>query len=116
MPKDFPRALRVAEQIRRELVVLIRDSVNDPRVKDFSISEVVVSKDLSTAKIYFTPYAQNTQVDELQDGLNSCSAFLRKELGKQMRLRVTPSLSFHYDDTLDRSARLNDILSKENLD
>ena len=116
MPKDFPRALRVAEQIRRELVVLIRDSVHDPRVKDFSISEVVVSKDLSTAKVYFTPYAQNTQHDELQDGLNSCSAFLRKELGKQMRLRVIPLLSFHYDDTLERTARLDDILSKENLD
>ena len=116
MPKDFPRALRVAEQIRRELVVLIRDSVHDPRVKDFSISEVVVSKDLSTAKVYFTPYGQNTQHDELQDGLNSCSAFLRKELGKQMRLRVIPLLSFHYDDTLERTARLDDILSKENLD
>lgn len=116
MPKDFPRALRVAEQIRRELVVLIRGAVNDPRVKDFSISEVVVSKDLSTAKVYFSPYTQNKEHDELQDGLNSCAAFLRKELAKQMRLRVIPLLSFHYDDTLERSARLNDILSKENLD
>lgn len=116
MPKDFPRALRVAEQIRRELVVLIRDSVNDPRVKDFSISEVVVSKDLSTAKVYFSPYMQNSEIDELQNGLSSCASFLRKELGKQMRLRVIPILSFHYDDTLERSARLNDILSKEHLD
>ena len=116
MPKDFPRSLRVAEQLRRELVVLVRDAVNDPRVKDFSISEVVVSKDLSTAKVYFTPYAQNTEADELQAGLDSCAAFLRKELGKLMRLRVVPILSFHYDDTLERSARLDDILSKENLD
>ena len=116
MPKDFPRALRVAEQIRRELVVLIRDSVNDPRVKDFSISEVIVTKDLSAAKVYFSPYTQNTDIEELQIGLNSCTAYLRKELGKEMRLRVIPTLSFHYDDTLERSARLNDILSKEKLD
>lgn len=116
MPKDFPRALRVAEQIRRELVVIIRDSVNDPRVKDFSISDVVVSKDLSTAKVYYTPYTQNVDTDDLQEGLTSCAAFLRKELGKEMRLRVIPQLSFHYDDTLERSARLNDILSKEKLD
>lgn len=116
MPKDFPRALRVAEQIRRELVVLIRDSVNDPRVKDFSISEVVVSKDLANAKIYFTPYAQNSEVDELQQGLDSCSAYLRKELGTLMHMRVIPILSFHYDDTLERSARLDDLLSKEKLD
>ena len=116
MPKDFPRALRVAEQIRRELVVLIRDSVNDPRVKDFSISEVVVTKDLSAAKIYFSPYTQNKDVKELQVGLDSCSAYLRKELGKLMRLRIVPTLSFHYDDTMERSARLNDILAKEKLD
>ena len=116
MPKDFPRALRVAEQIRRELVVVIRDSVNDPRVKDFSISEVVVSKDLATAKVYFTPYAQNSEADQLQKGLDSCAAYLRKELGRLLRLRVVPTLSFHYDDTLERSARLDDLLSKENLD
>ena len=111
MPKDFPRALRVAEQIRRELAVLIRDSVNDPRVKDLSISEVVVTKDLSAAKIYFSPYTQNKDVEELQAGLNSCSAYLRKELG-----RIVPTLSFHYDDTLERSARLNEILAKEKQD
>ena len=116
MPKDFPRALRVAEQVRRELVVIIRDSVHDPRVKDFSITEVVVSKDLSTAKVYFTPYAQNNEVEALQQGLDSCSPFLRKELGKILHLRIIPSLSFHYDDILDRSARLDDLLSKENLE
>ncbi len=116
MPKDFPRALRVAEQIRRELVVLIRDSVNDPRVKDFSISEVVVTKDLSAAKIYFSPYTQNKDIEELQVGLDRCAAYLRKELGREMRLRIIPTLSFHYDDTLERSARLNDILAKEKLE
>ena len=116
MPKDYPRALRVAEQLRRELVILIRDAVHDPRVRDFLISDVIVSKDLSTAKVYYTPYAQNTRIDELQLGLDSCAAFLRKELGKVMRMRNIPVLSFYYDDTLERAARLDDLLSKEKLD
>ncbi len=116
MPKDFPRALRVAEQIRRELVVLIRDTINDPRVKDFSISEVVVSKDLSSAKVYFTPYTQNKEVEELQQGLNSCAVFLRKALGKEMRMRVIPNLTFLYDETFERSSRLDKLLSKERSD
>ena len=115
MPKDFPRALRVAEQIRRELVVLIRDSVNDPRVKDFLVSEVIVTKDLSAAKVYFSPYSQNTEVAELQEGLKSCTVYLRKELGRLMRLRIIPTLSFHYDDTFERSSRLNELLAKEKL-
>ncbi len=115
MPKDFPRSLRVAEQIRREIVVLMRDTVNDPRVKDFLISEVVVSKDLSTAKIYFTPYSHNKELDELQSGLDSCANYLRKELGKLLRMRIIPILSFHYDDTPEKSARLEELLSKERI-
>ena len=116
MPKDFPRSLRVAEQIHRELVVLLRHTVNDPRVKDFLITEVVVSKDLSSAKVYFAPYANNKACLELQAGLDSCAAYLRKELAKLLRIRVIPSLSFHYDDTAEKSARLEAILSKEKSD
>lgn len=115
MPKDFPRSLRVAEQIRRELVVLLRDTVNDPRVKDFSVSEVVVSKDLSAAKIYFTPYSENKDLQDLQSGLDSCANYLRKELGKLLRMRIIPVLSFHYDNTPEKSARLEHLLSKERL-
>ena len=115
MPKDFPRSLRVAEQIRRELVVLLRDTVNDPRVKDFSITEVVVSKDLSAAKIYFSPYSENKDLQDLQAGLNSCANYLRKELGKILRMRIIPVLSFHHDDTPEKSARLEQLLSKERI-
>ena len=116
MPKDFPRSLRVAEQIHRDLMVLLRHTVNDPRVKDFLITEVVVSKDLSSAKVYFAPYANNKACLELQAGLDSCAAYLRKELAKLLRMRVIPSLSFHYDDTVEKSARLEAILSKEKSD
>jgi ribosome-binding factor A len=113
MPKDFPRSLRVAEQIHRELTVLLRDQVNDPRVKDFSISEVIVNKDLSVAKVYYSPHAGASQQKELQAGLDSCSAYLRKELGRILRMRIIPKISFHYDDVPERSARLEALLAKE---
>ena len=113
MPKDFPRSLRVAEQIHRELTVLLRDQVNDPRVKDFSISEVIVSKDLSIAKVYYSPYAGSSQQNELQAGLDSCSAFVRKELGRLLHMRIIPKISFHFDDVPERSARLEALLAKE---
>jgi ribosome-binding factor A len=113
MPKDFPRSLRVAEQIHRELTVLLRDQVNDPRVKDFTISEVIVNKDLSAAKVYYSPLAGTSNRKELQAGLDSCSAFLRKELGRLLRMRVIPKISFHFDDVPERSARLEALLAKE---
>ena len=113
MPKDFPRSLRVAEQIHRELTVLLRDQVNDPRVKDFTISEVVVNKDLSAAKVYYSPLTGTSNRKQLQAGLDSCSAFLRKELGRLLHMRVIPKISFHFDDVPERSARLEALLAKE---
>ena len=113
MPKDFPRSLRVGEQIRRELTVLIRETVKDPRVTDFSISEVIVSKDLSSAKIFYSPYSNHSDLEGLQAGLQSSAAFMRKELGKILRMRSIPQLSFHYDDTEERSARLDELLAQQ---
>lgn len=113
MPKDFPRSLRVGEQIRRELTVLIRAAVKDPRVTDFSISEVVVTKDLSSAKIYYSPYADHPDKEGLQAGLQSSAAFMRKELGKILRMRSIPQLTFYYDDTEERSARLDQLLAQQ---
>ena len=113
MPKDFPRSLRVAEQIHREITILLRDQVNDPRVKDFSISEVIVSKDLSVAKVYYSPYSNVDNQKDLQEGFDSCSAFLRKELGRLLHMRIIPKLSFHFDDIPERSARLEALLAKE---
>ncbi len=112
MPKDFPRSLRVAEQIRRELSVLIRDSIKDPRVNDVSISEVVVTKDLSSAKVYYIPYSNHSDLAGLQKGLQSSAPFLRKELGKLLRMRCIPVLSFIYDDSQERSERLEELLAQ----
>lgn len=111
MPKDYPRSLRIAEQIRRELSILVREQVKDPRVTDFSITEVIVSKDLSNAKIYYSPFSGHPDVDGLQAGLQSSAAFMRKALGKHLHMRSIPQLSFVYDDTEERSARMEALLA-----
>ena len=113
MPKDYPRSLRVGEQIRRELAVLIRDAVKDPRVKNFSISEVVVSADLSSAKVFYIPYSDHSGIGDLQQGLQSSAPFLRKELGRLLHIRAVPQLNFIYDDSEERSARLEKLLAQQ---
>ena len=115
MPRDYPRSLRIAEQIHREIAVMLRENINDPRVSDFSITEVVVNKDLSVAKIYYTPFSSAQEIKELQKGLESCAAYLRRELGKMLRIRIIPQLVFHYDDTTERSTRLEEILTQEKV-
>ncbi len=111
MPKDYPRSLRIAEQIRRELSLLVREQVKDPRVSDFSITEVVVSKDLSNAKVYYSPFSTHPDVKGLHAGLQSSAAFMRKALGRQLHMRAIPQLFFIYDDTEERSARMEALLA-----
>ena len=113
MPKDFPRALRVGEQIRRELATLIRYTIKDPRVKNISISEVVVSADLSSAKVFYIPFADISDIANLQAGLQSSAPFLRKELGKLLHIRAVPQLNFIYDDSEERSARLEQLIAQQ---
>jgi len=113
MPKDYPRSLRISEQIRRELSQLLRDEIKDPRVNGFSISEVIVSKDLSTAKVFYSPQFDHPDRDDLQKGLESTAPYLRKQLGKIMRTRIIPTLTFHYDDSLDRYSRIDSLINKE---
>lgn len=114
MKKEYPRALRVGEQIHRELALLIRDSVKDPRVNGVILSEVQVSRDLARARVFYTVFGQTGPKDEVQKGLQSAAPFLRKRLGEILHIRVIPELRFEYDTIADQSARLEEIL-RENL-
>ena len=104
------RAERVNELIRRELVLLLSKETKDPRLQEVVITDVKVSRDLTSAKVFFSvdESAQKT-VTTL---LNKASGFFRSSLSKVLDLRHTPALSFIYDTTPNTGARMDDLLSK----
>ncbi len=112
MPKDFPRTLRVGEQIRRELAVLLRDNVKDPRIGMVTITDVEVSRDLAHAKVYFTTLGNEQDVQASKQGLESASGFLRRELGRHMKIRTVPDLRFLYDDTQQKGRRVSTLIDQ----
>ena len=107
----FARTDRVAEQIHRELAVLVRERVKDPRVGMVALLDVEVSKDLAHAKVWFDVLQADHGL-EAQEALNHAAGFLRRELGQLMKLRVTPSLHFFYDDTQSRGNALSALIDK----
>ncbi len=107
----FARTDRVSEQIRRELAVLIRDRVKDPRVGMVTLLDVEVSKDLSHAKVWFDVLKTEHGL-EAQEALNHAAGFLRHELNHLIKLRVTPNLHFYYDDTQSRGNALAALIDK----
>jgi len=113
MPKDFSRTRRVGEQLQRELAVLIRNEIDDPRIGMVSISGVEVSRDLSHAKVFFstmaTPGKEHDPGVSLQV-LTGAAGFLRRLLGQHLAMRRVPQLHFRWDNTLEQGAHLSALI------
>ena len=109
MPKEYARSERLASQIQRELAKLVQSGLKDPRLSTPSILEVQVSKDLSHAKVYFSVLDPEDAADCLA-ALTSACGFLQREIGKVLKSRITPRLSFIYDDTDIRGRQLSDLI------
>lgn len=113
MSKEFSRTRRVAEQMQRELAQLIQMEVKDPRVGMVTVSAVEVSRDLSHAKVFVTRIDQGDGgIDESLAALRRASGFLRRELGRRMRVRTVPELHFVHDVSIERGNRLSDLIDR----
>ncbi|MCB1893917.1 MAG: 30S ribosome-binding factor RbfA [Rhodocyclaceae bacterium] len=110
MPKEFSRGQRVSEQIRRELADLIRLEVKDPRVGFITLTDVELSADYAHAKVFFTSMTGRDDLDEILVGLRRASGFLRRELGRRVRIHTTPQLHFVYDQSVEEGARLSKLI------
>jgi ribosome-binding factor A len=110
MPREYPRARRVEEQLKRLLADLIRREVKDPRVGLITITSAEVSRDLTHAKVYFTPFAGIGDATAALEALRHAAGFLRHQVRNLMRLRVAPELDFQIDDSVERGARLSTLI------
>lgn len=112
MPKDFSRTRRVAEQMQRELALLLQREIRDPRLAGVTISGVDVSRDLAVAKVYFTLLDDKVDPAEARQALDKASGFLRHALGESLVLRSLPELRFIYDETLVRGTELTNLIDQ----
>ena len=111
MPREYPRTRRVGEQLQRELAILIRESVRDPRIGMVSVSGVDVSRDLSHAKVYVSSFGTDEQNAHLVPVLQGAAGFLRRELSHRLRMRVVPQLNFKRDESLEYGAHLSALIN-----
>ena len=86
--------------------------VKDPRVGMVSITDVEVTPDYAHAKVFFSTLAGSQTVDAVLEGLQKASGFLRRELGKRIRIHTTPQLHFVFDQSLERGADLSKLIEQ----
>ncbi len=110
--RNYKRTDRVADQIQKELAQLISFQVKDPRVGMVTITGVDVTREFDHAKIFFTVMGADQKAkDESLVGLSKAAGFLRRALGKAIRLRTIPQLHFHYDTTIENAAHLSNLIA-----
>jgi ribosome-binding factor A len=112
------RSERTSKLIQREISGLLEREVNDPRLsKLISVTEVTLSPDLKHAKIFVSTLGSEiNNKEDMLAGFNNASGFLRKELASHLKLKYTPQLSFHYDDSIERGARLLKLIGELSTD
>lgn len=111
MPKEFSRSQRMSEQIRRDLAELVRDEIKDPRVSWVSFTAVKVSRDLSSAVVYFTVLNEEDR-EPVTTALTNAAGFLRHQLSGRLRSRIVPTLKFVYDVSIERGTSMESLIAR----
>jgi ribosome-binding factor A len=111
------RPERVAGQIHKIISeLLLSGEIKDPRVALITLTEVNVSRDLSVARIFYTCLGDDKDRQEAANGLVRVAPFVRRLLGKEMRLRHMPELRFEYDKSSDTGRRIEELLRSTGSD
>lgn len=106
------RVEKVQELMKQEISQIILRELKDPRIGFVTVTSVECTGDLREAKVYVSLMGNESQVKACWSGLNSSLGFIRREIGKRIRLRVTPEISFALDKSLDYSAHIQELLLK----
>ena len=111
MNKGYSRATRVADLLKEEISEMLCKEVKDPHIGFITITDVEVSKDLKHAQIFYTILGDEKQEEESADALSRVSSFIKKQLGKRLRMRYIPEIVFKYDNSLAYGTKIDHILN-----
>lgn len=107
------RPERVAQRMRREVAEILEHRLRDPRIGALvSVTDVEVTQDLSFARVFVSVLANGAERDQVMEVLRHAAGFVRHELGSRIELREVPEIRFELDTSLDRGARVDDILRR----
>lgn len=101
---------RVGEEIRQEIGRLLLREVRDPGLGFLTLTRVKVTRDLQLARIYYTQLGDEAARAETRRALDRVTPYLRRAIGRRIRLRRVPVLSFHFDESIENQDRIERLL------
>jgi ribosome-binding factor A len=112
----FKRSEKVAEAVHEIISELLIKGLKDPRIGFVTLTGVNLTDDLRLATVYFSVVGSAEEKKESEKGLNSAKGYIRKEMGRNLRLRYVPDIVFKYDNSLDYGSRIENILHELKID
>jgi ribosome-binding factor A len=106
------RPARVAERIREEVSLILQNRVRDPGLSGVTVTDVTVTPDLRMARIRYSVLGGEEERRVAVEALRRCKGFVRRELGKELKLRYLPEVSFLYDDSFEKGLRIGRLLDE----
>ncbi len=106
------RAVRVGDQILKEIAILLLNRVKDPRVQGVTMTGIDLSNDLKLARVYFSVMGNKSEIERALAGLNSAKGFIKREIGLRMQLRYVPEIKFLHDVSLESGSHLDRIFEE----
>lgn len=105
---------RMADLLRQELGLLLEREVKDPRIGFATLTSVVLTPDLRTARVYVSILGDEEQKRQSMEGLTAAAAFLRHQLARRLNLRYTPAIEFQLDRSAEMNERLDELMRRAN--
>jgi ribosome-binding factor A len=104
------RSDKVADLIQKEVSQMLVKSIKDPRIGFVTITKVTVSEDCRSAKVYFSVAGTLSERERSIQGLDSARGYIRKELGRRIRLRYTPEILFQFDPSIEYAIHMEELI------
>jgi ribosome-binding factor A len=107
-----PRIERLAHQFQQEIAMILQREFKDPRLGFVTITRVILSKDVSHAKVLFSCLGDAQERQRSQKALDHSAGYIRGLIKKRFRLKVIPVLQFQYDESIEGSITLSETLEQ----
>ena len=109
---QYKRAERVSDQIKREVSEIIQRQVKDPLIGFITITDAEATDDLKSAKIFYSVLGDEKSKKDTKLALERAKDFIQQELGKRIRIRHLPLITFKYDKSIEYGARIEELIKE----
>lgn len=110
------RKLRIQDQLREEISIIIQRELRDPGIGFVTVVEVKMSEDLRLAKVYYSVYGSDEDWQKTKEALERSKGYIKFLLGKRIRIKYMPELAFFPDRSYERMLKIEAILSRKEHD